>query len=260
MLTPEQLTHLRSQLENTVRGEEERLKDNSHFQLSRAQVKEALRELSNYDNHPADYGSEMFEREKDIALLEHSEGLIREVRRALQAIEDGTYGVCEVCGEDISFERLEALPTALRCFKHADEHIVVAERPIEESILTPPFGQFEYDELDGNFYDAEDAWQEVERYGTSETPSDFYDAGKFDYNEMFMESGEDVGYVEDIEGFILADIHGNYIGINTDSTLHEKYEGMLESADVISILGNPDPVEDYTDREGYVTEEEGERK
>ena len=57
-------------------------------------------------------GSETFEREKDIAILEQLEGDLAEIEAALQRLDDGTYGVDEVTGEPISRERLEALPTA----------------------------------------------------------------------------------------------------------------------------------------------------
>jgi RNA polymerase-binding transcription factor DksA len=57
-------------------------------------------------------GSETFEREKDIAILESLERELAEIEAALQRLDDGTYGIDEVTGEPISRERLEALPTA----------------------------------------------------------------------------------------------------------------------------------------------------
>ena len=50
-----------------------------------------------YDNHPADMGTELFEREKDIALNVHAGSELDKVDNALQAMEDGSYGKCEVC-------------------------------------------------------------------------------------------------------------------------------------------------------------------
>ncbi len=41
------------------------------------------------------------------------------VENALNRIENGTYGECEVCGEDIELKRLEALPYATLCMDHA---------------------------------------------------------------------------------------------------------------------------------------------
>lgn len=44
---------------------------------------------------------------------------LADVNRALQKLEDGTYGTCDVCGEPIGEERLEALPWAVLCVKDA---------------------------------------------------------------------------------------------------------------------------------------------
>jgi len=57
-------------------------------------------------------GSETFEREKDIAILEQLEHDLAEIEAALQRLDDGTYGIDEVTGDPIPRERLEAYPTA----------------------------------------------------------------------------------------------------------------------------------------------------
>ena len=69
-------------------------------------------DLAHYNQHPADQGSELFEREKDLAILERLETDLAEIEAALQRLDDGTYGVDEETGEPIDPERLEALPTA----------------------------------------------------------------------------------------------------------------------------------------------------
>ena len=69
-------------------------------------------ELSGYDQHPADQGSETFEREKDLSILEGLEADLAEIEAALQRVDEGTYGVDEVTGEPIDPERLDAVPTA----------------------------------------------------------------------------------------------------------------------------------------------------
>jgi DnaK suppressor protein len=45
--------------------------------------------------------------------------LLAEVERALAKLDDGTYGQCDVCGDDIGSARLEARPWATRCLRHA---------------------------------------------------------------------------------------------------------------------------------------------
>jgi RNA polymerase-binding transcription factor DksA len=73
---------------------------------------EQLSELADYDQHPADMGSETFEREKDLSILEQLEDELAELQAALERIDAGTYGIDEVTGEPIAPERLEAVPSA----------------------------------------------------------------------------------------------------------------------------------------------------
>ena len=72
----------------------------------------AAAELSDYDQHPAESGSETFEREKDFSILEELEAELAELEAALRRIDEGTYGVDEVTGEPINPERLDAVPAA----------------------------------------------------------------------------------------------------------------------------------------------------
>lgn len=73
---------------------------------------EQVGELASYDQHPGDLGSETFEREKDLSILEGLEAELAELEAALQRIDDGTYGIDEVTGEPIDPARLEANPAA----------------------------------------------------------------------------------------------------------------------------------------------------
>ena len=77
--------------------------------------RDALSELSLADQHPADLGTEMFEREKDLSILERIDAELADVDRALRRIDDGTYGTCEACGREIAKARLEIKPEARFC-------------------------------------------------------------------------------------------------------------------------------------------------
>ena len=166
-----------------------------------ASQKEAIGELSSYDNHPADLGTETYERGKDLALSEHAERELEEINAALHAMEEGTYGICKVCSMDIPYERLLALPTADTCIHHSEEQqIATRQRPVEEEVYSPNINPDEVTDETQVGYDAEDAWQEVSRYGTSETPSDLY-GDRDNYNEMYPNSDEDIGIVEKIESY-----------------------------------------------------------
>jgi RNA polymerase-binding transcription factor DksA len=76
---------------------------------------ESVSELSSSDQHQADVGTETFEREKDLSILEHVEAELADVEHALARLEDGSYGTCEACGKPIGDERLEAMPAARFC-------------------------------------------------------------------------------------------------------------------------------------------------
>jgi RNA polymerase-binding protein DksA len=77
--------------------------------------RDALSELSLVDQHPADIGTETFEREKDLSILEQVEAQLRDVERAMARLDDGTYGICEACGRPIDAARLEARPATRFC-------------------------------------------------------------------------------------------------------------------------------------------------
>ena len=70
------------------------------------------------DNHLADQASPTLDREVDYTLEENSEQVLEQIDAALARIEAGTYGICEVGGEPIPEERLEARPWATLCIDH----------------------------------------------------------------------------------------------------------------------------------------------
>ena len=76
-----------------------------------------------FDDDPADSGSASFERETAQSLSRHARGLLTEIDDALRRIEDGSFGTCERCGQQIHKDRLEALPYARLCLdcKRRDE-------------------------------------------------------------------------------------------------------------------------------------------
>jgi RNA polymerase-binding protein DksA len=71
------------------------------------------------DNHMGDVATATLGREIDYTLGENSEQILAEIDRALQRIEDGSYGKCTACGKEIPAERLEAYPWASLCIDDA---------------------------------------------------------------------------------------------------------------------------------------------
>ncbi|MFD2444425.1 TraR/DksA C4-type zinc finger protein [Bacillus sp. CGMCC 1.16607] len=235
MLSSKKLSELKAYLMNEKKQVEGLLV--SSFDLNKTHYQESLGELSTYDNHPADEGTALYEREKDVALEEHAKLELGSINHALEAIQNGTYGKCEECGKDIPIERLEALPTTTYCIEHSPDQHISYNRPIEEEVLAPPFGRFDMDEKDEDVaFDAEDSWQEVARWGTSETPSDFIDPQRH-YSDVYIESDENIGYVEDFENFVGNDMHGNNVTIFPNAE-HEKYEQELDEEGVMTTFGD----------------------
>lgn len=86
--------------------------------------REALRSttgtnLSSLPLHMADMGTDNYEQEFTLGLVEKDRQLLREINRALAKIMDGTYGICEGTGKPISKPRLEAQPWAKYSIEYA---------------------------------------------------------------------------------------------------------------------------------------------
>ena|SRR5919109_2929204 len=67
------------------------------------------------DNHMAETATVTLDREIDYTLEENSEHVLAAIDAALQRIEDGTFGKCVTCGQEIGEERLSAIPWATQC-------------------------------------------------------------------------------------------------------------------------------------------------
>lgn len=167
---------------------------------------EAYEETALYDNHPADAGTEMFEREKDLGLRSGAQRMLKRIDHALARMEEGLYGICEECGRPIPEERLEAMPMTTLCVdcKAAQEKLPDRfKRPIEEKVLTPPFGRTWRDHGTWVGYDGEDCWQDVAVYGTAEGPQDV--PGAIGYNDLYRSLEEPHSQVEGVDTLIDAD-------------------------------------------------------
>jgi RNA polymerase-binding protein DksA len=77
--------------------------------------------LSDVPIHPADLAAENYEEEVTLGLLENEDQILAEINDALARIERGTFGRCENCHQEISMQRLEALPYARYCIRCARE-------------------------------------------------------------------------------------------------------------------------------------------
>ena len=82
---------------------------------------DAIQELSDYGNHPADMGTEQFEQERDAGLETAHREQLEEINDALERIDNKTYGLSELSQKPIPEERLEAMPTARMLVEEVNE-------------------------------------------------------------------------------------------------------------------------------------------
>lgn len=159
-------------------------------------------ELSNYDNHPAEMATELFQVELNSALKVHEEKILQEVKDAIGRIERGTYGTCAHCGTQIAAQRLEVLPYASLCARCADEagneparqH---KGRPNEEKVLDAPFGRKYLNKQEDDEHEGMDQLKDLMKYGSSDSPQDL--SGYYDYEEYYTNEVDKQGIVDDMD-------------------------------------------------------------
>lgn len=169
-LTPQQLNKLeqhllkeKSKLEQLIGSPENSMESS---------LRDSTGELSAADNHPADLATEGFERSRDLAIQDKHKEELDQINTALKRMADGSYGTCVVCGQEIPYERLEALPSAVHCISHAPNNGPSDSRPVEEQVMTPPpAGAGAGRQQSADPYDDAGAWEAVEDYGTSTSPA-----------------------------------------------------------------------------------------
>lgn len=78
-------------------------------------------ELSSYDNHIGDLGTDIFMQDMQNSLITHEEGRLYQIDKALDRIASGSYATCEECRSSIEKERLDIIPETSLCNKCAKE-------------------------------------------------------------------------------------------------------------------------------------------
>lgn len=72
-----------------------------------------------YDADFADRGSVASAQGENYTLADTLQSQLTSVETAIARIDEGTYGTCDICGEQIGKDRLEAIPATSRCINHA---------------------------------------------------------------------------------------------------------------------------------------------
>lgn len=101
------LEELHSQLSHSLKG-------------STAEVKKPD-ESTGYSQHQADQGTDDFDRTISLEVTTKEYNVLRQIERALQKINENTYGICDVTGEEIPKARLEAVPYATMTVKAQEQ-------------------------------------------------------------------------------------------------------------------------------------------
>ncbi|HZJ83216.1 MAG TPA: TraR/DksA C4-type zinc finger protein, partial [Clostridia bacterium] len=152
------LEHFRSKLLEEKQNTGNSLED---IKKRQEETKELLNnELSSYDNHPGDIGTEVYMMEQDRGFIKQLKNTIEEIDQALEGIEDGKYGYCDNCHKEISIERLEAIPYAKSCLECSDEEAENKEIKFE----IKDYKELEnrnYTSKDNMGYDREDGFRDV---------------------------------------------------------------------------------------------------
>lgn len=116
-------------------------------------------ELSGYDNHPADVGTELFMKEQDNGMENKLKHTLSEIEESFDDMDNDRYGICKSCDKEIKEERLELIPylkTCLECSEELATPEIYSQRT--ESISGNYFGTIKRDHT---YFDGEDTLQQV---------------------------------------------------------------------------------------------------
>jgi len=108
--TEQELAEVRKELEAEAAGLR------VDISTAEAEIAERLGDaVGDAGDDSADAGAKTFQREHELALTQQARELLAQTERALSRISDGSYGVCESCGQAIGKARLQAFPRATLC-------------------------------------------------------------------------------------------------------------------------------------------------
>ncbi len=140
---------------------------------------EMSNELSVYDNHPADVATELFDKERGLALKGNEMNILNKINSALKMIEEGSYGNCKKCGKEINEERLKFIPYAEYCADCQKEENYLVNGNLHTRDFAPKNRALEefytgFNRLGEVGFDGEDSYQGVGRYNNREKIYDEY--------------------------------------------------------------------------------------
>ena len=120
MLKKNDLLHFRKLLEATRKKIVGDLAHLEHDSLNTSQ-RDASGDLSGYSLHMADMATDNFDREFNLGLASSEQQILNQIDEALRKIDEGRFGICDICTKPISQKRLLALPYTRFCIKCQSE-------------------------------------------------------------------------------------------------------------------------------------------
>jgi len=111
----ESFRHVLLSLRARLRGDLDQMTD----EALRANGRDASGNLSNLPLHMADVGTENYDQEFTLGLIENEQGTLDQIHEALARIDAGTFGRCQECHAPIAKPRLQALPYTAHCIECA---------------------------------------------------------------------------------------------------------------------------------------------
>lgn len=119
------LLNEKSKIEKVIEERNPKSEVNTNVQMAN--------ELSVYDDHTGDSAGDLLDTTIDISLSQNEKTILNKIDNSLKKIENGTYGLCDKCGKEISNMRLEFMPYAENCIECQNEINNVIE--VEEHSL-----------------------------------------------------------------------------------------------------------------------------
>ncbi|MGE5329907.1 MAG: TraR/DksA C4-type zinc finger protein [Deltaproteobacteria bacterium] len=165
-------------------------------------------ELSSYDNHPAELGTEVFNLGMNLNLKANETNQIKEIERALNKIDKGVFGQCEICKNEISTERLQVRPYVRLCIncendQNNEKENIKKARPVEEQVIGSPFGKKYLNKQEDDEHEGLDYLNDLMKYGSASSPQDM--GGYKDYKEFYTNEVDEQGSVDKMDKFSNSD-------------------------------------------------------
>lgn len=130
----------------------EEILDNVVF-MEEETLRKPRTDLSNMPIHMADVGTDSYEMENTLGLMDSERKLLAEIEEALARIENGTYGICEGNNEPIPKARLKAIPWArycVACASLSEKGLLVREGSFDESDYDDQANEGQDDDFDNS--------------------------------------------------------------------------------------------------------------